>query len=99
MTTIAVYPGTFDPITNGHSELVHRGTKMFDKIILAIAWSPDKRPFFPLEEREELAREVMKDFPNVEVRSFTGLLVDCARKWDATVIVRGLRAVSHRGRQ
>lgn len=94
MTITAIYPGTFDPITNGHIDVAHRAAKMFDKVILAIAYNPDKRPFFELEERETLAREVMKGDSNVEVRSFKGLLVDCAREWNAQVIVRGLRAVS-----
>ncbi len=94
MSITAIYPGTFDPITNGHIDVARRAAKMFDHIILAIAYNPDKRPFFPLDEREELAREVMKDLPNVEVRSFKGLLVDCAKDWNAQVIVRGLRAVS-----
>ena len=94
MTITAIYPGTFDPITNGHIDVAHRAAKMFDRVIIAIAYNPDKRPFFALEEREALAREVMKGDSNVEIRSFKGLLVDCARDWNAQVIVRGLRAVS-----
>ena len=94
MSVTAIYPGTFDPITNGHIDVARRAAKMFDKIILAIAHSPDKLPFFQLDKREALAREVMRDTSNVEVRSFSGLLVDCAVEWQAQVIVRGLRAVS-----
>ncbi len=94
MSITAIYPGTFDPITNGHIDVARRAAKMFDKIILAIAHSPDKQPFFQLDKREALAREVMQDTSNVEVRSFSGLLVDCAVEWHAQVIVRGLRAVS-----
>ncbi len=94
MSVTAIYPGTFDPITNGHFDVARRAAKMFDKVILAIAHSPDKQPFFPLDKREQLAREVMQGVPNVEVRSFDGLLVYCAVKWQAQVIVRGLRAVS-----
>ena len=94
MSITAIYPGTFDPITNGHIDVARRAAKMFDNVILAIAYNPDKRPFFALEEREALAVEVMREVKNVKVKSFDGLLVDCARKWKAQVIVRGLRAVS-----
>lgn len=94
MTITAIYPGTFDPITNGHIDVVRRAAKMFDRVIVAIAYNPDKRPFFALEQREILAREVVQDLPNVEVKSFKGLLVECAVQWQAKVIVRGLRAVS-----
>jgi pantetheine-phosphate adenylyltransferase len=94
MTKIAVYPGTFDPITNGHSDLVFRATRMFDHTYLAIADSPEKSPLFSLEERIELAREVLTGVGNVEIVGFSGLLIDFARSYDASVILRGLRAVS-----
>ena len=90
----AIYPGTFDPITNGHIDVALRAAKMFDRVILAIAHNPDKKPYFALAEREALAAEVMQNSPNIEVRTFTGLLVDCAKDWQASVIIRGLRAVS-----
>ena len=94
MSITAIYPGTFDPITNGHIDVARRAAKMFDKVILAIAHRPDKQPFFPLDKREQLARCVMQGVSNIEVVSFSGLLVDCAVERGAQVIVRGLRAVS-----
>lgn len=90
----AVYPGTFDPITSGHSDLVRRASKLFDHVVLAIAINPGKSPLFTLDERMELAEEVLKEFPNVTVTGFRGLLVECARDVGASVIIRGLRAVS-----
>jgi pantetheine-phosphate adenylyltransferase len=90
----AIYAGTFDPITNGHIDLAARSARMFDKVFLAIAESPDKRPLFSLDQRVNLAREVLSDMPNVEVIRFSGLLIDFARKVGARVILRGLRAVS-----
>ncbi len=90
----AIYAGTFDPITNGHSDLVARSVKMFDRVILAIAESPDKRPLFSLDQRVDLAREVLADLSGVEVVRFSGLLIDFAQKMKANVILRGLRAVS-----
>lgn len=92
--TIAVYPGTFDPITNGHSDLVARAALLFDKVIVAVAASPSKAPVFELEEREALIRQVMADVPNIEVCRFDTLLVDFVRQKGAGVILRGLRAVS-----
>ncbi len=92
--TTAVYPGTFDPITNGHSDLVVRAAGLFDQVIVAVAANPGKSPFFAIEERVALAREVLKDLPNVEVCPFDTLLVDYARQRKAGVILRGLRAVS-----
>ena len=89
-----VYPGTFDPITNGHTDLVERAARLFDRVILAIAVNPDKRGAFSIETRVELAREVLAHMPNVEVCSFDNLLVDFMREKQATVILRGLRAVS-----
>jgi len=90
----AVYPGTFDPITNGHIDILTRGGRMFDRIIVAILRNPDKDPLFPLEERAEILKAVASRWSNVEVESFDGLLVDFARKRGAQVIVRGLRALS-----
>lgn len=90
----AIYAGTFDPITNGHSDLAARSAKMFDRVILAIAENPDKRPLFSLDRRVELAREVLVDIPRVEVVRFSGLLIDFAQQQEANVILRGLRAVS-----
>ncbi len=94
MKKTVVYPGTFDPITNGHSDLVYRGAQMFDRIILAIAHNPEKSPLFSMEERIELANSVLGKTGNIEVIGFSGLLIDFARKCNATVILRGLRAVS-----
>ncbi len=90
----AIYPGTFDPITNGHIDIIKRGCKLFDKIILAITEPRHKKPLFTLEERIYLARESLKEFKNVEVHSFEGLLVDFCKKMDINVIIRGIRAVS-----
>ncbi len=92
--TTAVYPGTFDPITNGHSDLVQRAARLFDRVVVAVAANAGKRPAFGLAERERLARLVLGDLPRVEVVSFDTLLVDFARACDAGVILRGLRAVS-----
>ena len=94
MKKTAVYAGTFDPITNGHSDLVIRTTEMFDRVILAIADNPDKQPLFSLEQRINLAKEVLKDVNHVEIIGFSGLLIDFARSVDARVLLRGLRAVS-----
>lgn len=94
MKLTAVYPGTFDPITNGHIDILTRGGRMFDRIIVAILRNPDKDPLFPLEERAEILKAVVSRWANVEVESFDGLLVDFARKRGAQVIVRGLRALS-----
>ena len=90
----AVYPGTFDPITNGHTDLVERAARLFDRVIVAVAKSPGKTPAFPLEQRVDLATEVLRHLPNVEVRSFDCLLVDYLRQQQGQVILRGLRAVS-----
>ncbi|KHK53661.1 phosphopantetheine adenylyltransferase [Ralstonia sp. A12] len=91
---IAVYPGTFDPFTRGHEDLVRRASNIFGELIVGVAQSPNKRPFFALEERIEIAREVLGHYPNVRVEGFSGLLKDFVRKNGARVIVRGLRAVS-----
>ena len=90
----AVYPGTFDPLTRGHEDLVRRATKLFDPLILGIADSRAKRTFFTLHERVEMAREVLADLKNVQVAGFNGLLIDFIRQHDARVVLRGLRAVS-----
>ena len=90
----AVYPGTFDPITNGHLSIVNRALKIFDKLIIAILNNPQKAPLFSLNERIAMIREVLKSKPNVEVDSFDGLLVDYVVKKEANVVLRGLRALS-----
>ncbi len=90
----AVYPGTFDPITRGHEDLVRRASQLFDAVTVAIAASPGKRPFFTLDERVQMAREVLAPYGNVEVIGFSGLLMDFLKQGDARIIVRGLRAVS-----
>jgi pantetheine-phosphate adenylyltransferase len=92
--TIAVYPGTFDPFTRGHEDLVRRASSIFTKLIVGVADSKNKRPIFTLEERIEIAKEVLSHYPNVEIAGFSGLLKDFAREHSARVIVRGLRAVS-----
>lgn len=92
--TTALYPGTFDPITNGHHDLVRRAAGIFKNVIVAIAANPGKAPLFGLDQRVELARIVLADVPNVQVTGYTGLTVDFAVQHRATVIVRGLRAVS-----
>jgi len=94
MPTLAVYPGSFDPLTNGHVDIITRGARLFDRIVVAILINSEKLPLFTLEERVEIAREVFKDVPNVEVDTFDGLLVDYVDRRGAQVIVRGLRAVS-----
>lgn len=90
----AMYPGTFDPITRGHEDLVRRASTLFDEVIVAVADSRGKQPFFPLEERVAMAREILASFPNVRVEGFAGLLMDFLREQDAKIILRGLRAVS-----
>lgn len=92
--SVAVYPGSFDPITNGHLDIISRGRDLFDRIVIAILRNPDKDPLFPLEERVDILRSVVGRWSNVEVVSFDGLLVEFARAQGAQVIVRGLRALS-----
>ena len=92
--TIAVYPGTFDPITRGHEDLVRRAAAMFDRVIVGVAESRSKRPFFTTDERVVMAREILAAYPNVEVRGFSCLLMDFLSECQARIIVRGLRAVS-----
>ena len=94
MTIRAVYPGTFDPITNGHEDLIQRASRLFDTLIVGVAHSRAKRPFFSLEERVALARDVLAPYKNVTVLGFSGLLSEFVRDQAATVIMRGLRAVS-----
>ena len=90
----AAYPGTFDPITNGHQDIVRRAATIFDRVVVAIAANPGKTPLFSLTERIELARNALADLPNVEVKGYTGLTVDFARENGLDVILRGLRVVS-----
>ena len=92
--TFAIYPGSFDPLTNGHVDIIHRGAKLFDRIAVAILLNVEKSPLFTVAERVDIAREVFRDIPNVEVDTFDGLLVEYARRKRAGVIVRGLRAIS-----
>lgn len=94
MKTTVIYPGTFDPITNGHIDLVNRASKLFEHVIVAVAINPTKTPAFTLEKRVNLAKQTLAGLPNVEVCGFEGLLVDIAREKKAQVIIRGLRAVS-----
>jgi pantetheine-phosphate adenylyltransferase len=91
---IGVYPGTFDPITNGHVDLITRSLRLFDKVYVAVALNPQKHSLFDLDERVEMARVVTKELPRVEVAPFEGLLVDFVREHGAEAIIRGLRAVS-----
>ena len=94
MSTLAVYPGSFDPLTNGHVDIIERGARLFDRIIVAILVNVEKAPLFTTAERVDIARKVFKDHANVEVDTFNGLLVDYVAKRKANVLVRGLRAVS-----
>src|SRR3954471_9812319 len=90
----AVYPGTFDPITRGHEDLVRRASNLFDEVIVAVADSRGKRPFFDVDERVDMAKEALAGYRNVRVEGFSGLLMEFLRKHDAKIIFRGLRAVS-----
>lgn len=94
MPRIAIYPGSFDPITNGHVDIAERGLKLFDKIIVAILHNPIKEFLFTVEERFEMLKESFKDYPDIEVETFKGLLVEYAATRDSTAILRGMRAVS-----
>ena len=94
MRKIAVYPGTFDPVTNGHIDVINRGLSMFDRVIVAVGINPGKMPLFTFEERIEMIKEVLDNTERVEVAGFEGLLVDFARQAGACAILRGLRAVS-----
>lgn len=90
----AIYPGSFDPLTNGHLDVVQRATKLFDRLIVAVAASEGKGPLFPLEERVKMVQDSVSHLPNVEVDAFEGLLVEYAERCSAVAVVRGLRAVS-----
>ena len=94
MPTLAVYPGSFDPVTNGHVDIITRGARLFDRIIVAIAVNGEKSPLFTMSERVDMAQEVFRGAPQVEIDTFDGLLVDYVQRRGAQVIVRGLRAVS-----
>ena len=94
MSTLAIYPGSFDPLTNGHVDIISRGARLFDRIVVAILLNAEKAPLFTIAERVEITRAVFADQPNVEVDTFDGLLVDYVERRRAQVIVRGLRAVS-----
>ena len=91
---VAIYPGSFDPITNGHLDLISRASRLFDTLFISILRNESKEPLFTVEERMEMLREVVNVYPNVEVESFNGLLVDHAARKGASVIVRGIRAIS-----
>ena len=94
MTVKALYPGTFDPPTNGHVDLIHRGSKLFNHLTVAVLCNSAKCPMFSLDERVEMLREVTADMPNVSVATFDGLMVDFARQLGATAVLRGIRAIS-----
>jgi pantetheine-phosphate adenylyltransferase len=94
VSTLAVYPGSFDPLTNGHVDIISRGARLFDRIVVAILMNAEKAPLFTMQERVDIAREVFRQHGNVEVDTFNGLLVDYVERRNAQVIVRGLRAVS-----
>jgi pantetheine-phosphate adenylyltransferase len=89
-----IYPGSFDPLTNGHLDVVHRAAKLFDRVIVAVARNESKRPLFSFEERREMVAEAIRGLPNVEADSFEGLLIDYAQQKSAQAVIRGLRAVS-----
>lgn len=94
MNRLAIYPGSFDPITNGHLDIIKRGLRLFDKIIVAILINPAKNPLFDVTERIDMLKESLKDLSNIEVDTFSGLLVDYAAQKNAHAILRGMRAVS-----
>jgi pantetheine-phosphate adenylyltransferase len=94
MSTLAVYPGSFDPLTNGHVDIITRGARLFDRIVVAILVNAEKSPLFTMAERVEIARHVFREHQNVEIDTFEGLLVDYVERRGANVIVRGLRAIS-----
>ena len=94
MSVKAIYPGTFDPVTNGHADLIERASRLFSEVVVGIAASPSKKPHFDLAQRVALLEEVTKHLPNVTIVGFTGLLIDFAREHKAQVLIRGLRAVS-----
>jgi pantetheine-phosphate adenylyltransferase len=91
---IAIYPGTFDPVTCGHTDICRRALKMFDHVVVGVADNPQKKPFFNLQERIEMLEIIFKEEPRISVKPFSGLLIDFARDCDSEVILRGLRAIS-----
>jgi len=91
---ICIYPGSFDPITNGHLDIIKRSSQLFDKVIVGIIQNPNKNSFFTLEERIDLIKKATNSISNIEIDNFTGLLIDFAKKKNARVIIRGLRAIS-----
>src|SRR5579862_5099297 len=91
---IAIYPGSFDPLTNGHLDVIQRATKLFDRVVVAVAKNDSKSPLFDLEERKELVHQAIKHLPTVEADTFEGLLVEYAERRGAQAVIRGLRAVS-----
>lgn len=91
---IAIYPGSFDPLTNGHLDLIHRGAKLFDELVVAILDNPEKDPLFSVQERCQMLATMTEQYDNVRIESFDGLLVDFAKKVDANVVMRGIRAIS-----
>lgn len=94
MDGLAIYPGSFDPVTNGHIDIIRRGRRIFSRLVVAVAINPRKNPMFTVDERVEMLREALRDQPGVEVDSFQGLLVEYALRRNATVVIRGLRALS-----
>jgi pantetheine-phosphate adenylyltransferase len=94
MTKIAIYPGTFDPVTKGHIDICERALKMFDEVVIGVADSLAKEPFFNIDERRDMLETVFKDSPGISIKPFSGLLIDFARECSAGVIIRGLRAIS-----
>jgi pantetheine-phosphate adenylyltransferase len=90
----AIYPGSFDPPTNGHCDIIRRSAKIFDRLIVAVGANPEKKYFFSLEERVEILREIVREYDNIEVDHFDGLLVEYAARVNAVTIIRGLRALS-----
>ena len=94
MSIKAIYPGTFDPLTNGHADLLRRAARLFDQVVVGVTTNPAKTPFFSLQERIKLAKKALRDLENISITSFDGLTVDFARAQQARVILRGLRAVS-----
>ncbi len=91
---VAIYPGTFDPVTCGHIDICHRALKMFDRVVIGVADNPQKSPFFSLQERIDMLETVFQDKSQVSIRPFSGLLIDFARECDSGIIIRGLRAIS-----
>jgi len=94
VSSIAIYPGTFDPVTCGHADICTRALKMFDRVVVGVADNPQKRPFFSLSERIGMLQTVFADHPRIEIKPFSGLLIDFARECESQVIIRGLRAIS-----